>query len=106
MGTWTLDPVEIFNYVQNKFFFSTNGRIFVFYDCLRSGLLGRIEVISRKFSNLGIRSEYVLFAFNLRSFCILLHSGVNQTYIYIYTHHTRWQGTKISVSYNFFRAET
>ena len=70
MGTWTLDPVEIFNYVQNKFFFSTNGRIFVFYDCLRSGLLGRIEVISRKFSNLGIRSEYVLFAFNLRSFCI------------------------------------
>ena len=77
--TWTLDPVEIFTYVQNKFFFSTNGRIFVFYDCLRSGLLGRIEVISRKFSNLGIRSEYVLFAFNLRSFCILLHSGVNQT---------------------------
>ena len=78
-NTWTLDPVEIFTYVQNKFFFSTNGRIFVFYDCLRSGLLGRIEVISRKFSNLGIRSEYVLFAFNLRSFCIQLHSGVNQT---------------------------
>ena len=77
--TWTLDPVEIFTYVQNKFFFSTNGIIFVFYDCLRSGLLGRIEVISRKFSNLGIRSEYVLFAFNLRSFCIQLHSGVNQT---------------------------
>ena len=82
--TWTLDPVEIFTYVQNKFFFSTNGWIFVFYDCLRSGLLGRIEVISRKFSNLGIRSEYVLFAFNLRSFCILLHSGVNQTW-YIHT---------------------
>ena len=82
--TWTLVPVEIFTYVQNKFFFSTNGRIFVFYDCLRSGLLGRIEVMSRKFSNLGIRSEYVLFAFNLRSFCIQLHSGVNQTW-YIHT---------------------
>ena len=34
-----------------------------FYDFIRSGLLGRIEVISRKFPNLGIRSGYVLFAF-------------------------------------------
>ena len=77
--TWNLDCVTICTYNSNKFLSSQTGRIFVFYDFIRSGLLGRIEVISRKFPNLGIRSGYVLFAFNLRSFGIQLHSGVNQT---------------------------
>jgi len=79
IATWNLDWVTIFTYNSNKFLSSQTGRIFVFYDFIRSGLLGRIEVISRKFPNLGIRSGYVLFAFNLRSFGIQLHSGVNQT---------------------------
>ena len=36
MHTWNLDYVEIFTYNSNKFLFSQNGRIFVFYDFIRS----------------------------------------------------------------------
>ena len=39
---------------------------------------GYFKVISRHFPNLRIRSGYVLFAFNLRSFCVQLHSGVKE----------------------------
>ena len=65
---WTYIYVENFTNNQNKFLFSQNGRIFVFYDSIRSGLPGKIEIISREFPNLGIRSGYVQFA-------LFLHSG-------------------------------
>ncbi len=68
---------------QKKWLFGENPGIFGSYEFIRSGFHGRIEVISRNFPNLGIRSGYVLFAFNLRSFCIQLHSGVKQIW---YTH--------------------